>query len=65
MLEALGVESLNELISQTIPDSIRTPEDRAFEHNGKKIIGMNSESQVLKKMRTLSMMNNVNKSYQG
>ena len=65
MLETLGLTSLEELIHNTIPDSIRSPAGREFEYNGKKISGMNSESQVLKRMRTLAAQNKVFKSYQG
>ena len=65
MLAALGVESLDELMDQTVPDTIRSHPDKAFDHRGKKIIGFNSESGVLRKMNELAEMNKIYKSYQG
>ena len=47
MVDYLGFNSVDELINQTVPDAIRLPEATAFEHLGKNIVGMNSESKVL------------------
>ena len=65
MLDCLGLSSLDELMEQTVPSVIRLPEQTAFEHDGKTIIGMNSESQVLKQMTSLAGLNKLYKSYQG
>ena len=65
MLDYLGIQSVDELIDQTVPDAIRLPEETAFEHLGKTIVGLNSESGVLRKMTQLASLNKVYKSYQG
>lgn len=65
MIDYIGVSSLDELIDQTVPASIRLSEDETFMHLGKTVIGMNSESQVHKKMTSLANLNKTYKSYQG
>jgi len=50
MLAFLGVNRIEDLIDQTVPETIRSPAATAFEHRGKSIIGLDSESGVLKKM---------------
>lgn len=65
MLSFLGLQSVDELIDQTVPAAIRVAEDKAFEHRGKTIIGYNSESGVLRKMNQLAAMNKTYTSYQG
>jgi len=65
MVKALGLKSLDELIDQTVPKSIRQPESEAFKHRGKTIIGLDSESGVLRKMTQLAAQNKIYKSYQG
>ena len=50
MLDFLGLSSVDELIDQTVPDSIRIKEENAFTHRGKQIIGLDSESGVLRRM---------------
>jgi len=65
MLKFLQIESIDELIDETVPKAIRSPKDKAFEHRGKTIIGFDSESGVLRKMAQLASMNKTYKSYQG
>ena len=48
-----------------MPDTIRSPAATAFEHLGKTISGLDSESAVLKRMNELAGLNKVYKSYQG
>jgi glycine dehydrogenase len=50
MLASLGLSTIEELVDQTVPNTIRSPAKTAFEHRGKTIIGLDSESNVLKKM---------------
>jgi len=63
MLDTMGLKSIDELIDQTVPDTIRAPEGKGFEHRGKTIVGLDSESGVLKKMNHLASLNKLNKSY--
>lgn len=48
-----------------MPESIRLPEATAFEYRGKTILGIGSESGVLKKMRQLASLNKIHKCYMG
>lgn len=63
MLDAMGLKSLDELIDQTVPSAIRAPEGKGFEHRGKTIVGLDSESGVIRKMTQLAGINKLNKSY--
>ena len=65
MLEVLGVSSIDDLMFQTVPDSIRLPKEKMFKHKSYFINGINSESLVLKHVMALSRLNQVNKSYIG
>lgn len=42
ILDALGVETMDELMDQTVPDTIRLSEDEMFKYNGKKVDNFNS-----------------------
>ena len=44
ILDYLKINSIDELIDQTVPDTIRSSPEAAFEHRGKSIVGLNSES---------------------
>ena len=44
MLDYLNISSIDELIDQTVPNTIRSSPETAFEHRGKSIVGLNSES---------------------
>ena len=44
ILDYLQLSSIDELIDQTVPDTIRSNSDTAFEHRGKTVVGLNSES---------------------
>ena len=52
-------------MDQTIPENIRLRGDQAFNHRGKTIVGLDSESGVLRKMSQLAAINKPYKSYQG
>lgn len=65
MLKAINVKSLDELMDQTVPESIRDRSPDAFSYRGKSIIGLNSESSVLRLMGQLANRNKIYKSYQG
>ena len=65
MYKKLGVDGIDQLMKQTIPESIRIPEDRVFQHKGKTFDGIDSESGVLRRMSELADLNRVFKSYQG
>jgi glycine dehydrogenase len=65
ILETLGVKSVEELMDQVVPASIRlTPETR-FKHNGMELEGIDSEMIMLERMRQLSESNIINKSFIG
>ena len=44
ILDYLQLSSVDELIDQTVPDTIRSNSDTAFEYRGKTVVGLNSES---------------------
>jgi len=48
-----------------VPDSIRLPKDKVFNHNGKQIKGIFSETMMLSHLKDLATANKVNKSFQG
>ena len=52
-------------MDQTVPASIRLPEDQVFNHNGKQIKGIHSETMMLNHLRDLASANKVNRSFQG
>ena len=52
-------------MDETVPEAIRSEPDKAFSHRGKTIVGLNSESNILRKMSELAGINKVYKSYQG
>ena len=58
MLQTIGVKSLNQLIDETIPPAIRVGEEPAI---GEAL----TETEFLARMRELSSLNKVNKSYIG
>jgi Glycine cleavage system P-protein len=65
ILKRLGVSSIEELMDQTVPPSIRLPKDQVFKHNGKEIKGITSETMMLAHLRDLANANKVNRSFQG
>jgi len=52
-LEAIGVESMDQLLDQVVPSDIRLPPALAFKHNGKELKGVDSEKLMLQRMRQL------------
>jgi glycine dehydrogenase len=65
ILKRLGVKSIDELMDQTVPKSIRISKESAFKHNGKEIKGITSETMMLSHLRDLATSNKVNRSFQG
>ena len=65
ILERLGVKTIDELMAQTVPASIRLGADQIFKHNGKTIKGIHSETMMLAHLRDLAAANKVNRSFQG
>ena len=50
-LNFLGVSSIDELMDQVVPDTIRLKESAMFKHNGRELIGIDSETLMLERMR--------------
>ena len=65
ILKSLGVTSIEQLMEQTVPESIRLPKDQVLTHNGRKIEAIHSETMFLAHLRELAMSNKVNRSFQG
>ena len=65
ILKTLGVKSIDELMDQTVPQSIRLPADKVCVHNGKDIKGIFSETLMLSHLKDLANANKVNRSFQG
>lgn len=63
ILKSLGVDSIEQLMEQTVPAPIRLPKDQVLTHNGRKIEAIHSETQFLAHLRELAMSNKVNKSF--
>ena len=65
ILDRLGVKSIDELMDQTVPESIRLSKDKIMNHEGKRIKAIPSETLMLAHLRDLAASNKVNRSYQG
>lgn len=65
ILQRIGVKSIEQLMDETVPDTIRLPKDQVCVHNGKDIKGIFSETMMLAHLKDLANANKVNKSYQG
>ena len=63
MLSTLDVSTIDELMDQTVPASIRLKKDHAFKHNGKELIGIHSETMMLNHLREFAMNNKVYRSF--
>lgn len=63
MLEVIGVKSIEELMDQTVPQNIRLKPEDAFKHNGKEVVGIESETMTMAHLRDLAKTNKVFKSY--
>jgi len=64
-LKVCGVESMEELLDQVIPEDIRLTPGNRFKHNGMELHGIDCESLVLQRMRQLAASNRVFKTYIG
>jgi glycine cleavage system pyridoxal-binding protein P len=54
MLETLGCKSLDELMNQTVPSSIRLKKEDAFEHGRNSVVGIDSQHVVLEHMKNIA-----------
>jgi len=51
MLEYLEVDSVDHLMEQVVPESIRLSPEARFKHNGKELDGIDSETLMLERVR--------------
>jgi glycine dehydrogenase len=65
ILKTLNVNSIEELIDQAVPQSIRLKKEHAFKHEGKEVEGIHSETMMLQHLREYAMNNKVFRSFQG
>lgn len=65
MLKYLEVESIDHLMDQVVPESIRLSPEARFKHNGKELDGIDSETLMLERVRQLAANNVIHKSYIG
>lgn len=65
MLDFLKYDSIESFIDDVIPESIRLTKDQYFQHDGKSLDGIDSESLMLERIRQLAANNVVHKSYIG
>lgn len=63
ILQRLGVKSIDELMDQTVPPSIRLSNDKIMNHEGKSIRSIPSETMMLAHFKDLAAANKLNKSY--
>jgi len=54
MLDTLGVKSLDELMNQTVPNTIRLKKDEAFKHGRNNVEGLDSQYVVLEHMKDIA-----------
>ena len=64
-LQFLGVNTMEELMNEVVPASIRLSPEARFRHNGKVLEGIDSETLMLERMRQFSTGNVVHKSFIG
>jgi glycine dehydrogenase len=65
MLDTLGCDTMDQFMSQVVPESIALTSENRFKHNGKELSGINSETLMLERMNVLMKSNVVNKSFIG
>jgi len=65
MLKEIDVSSIDQLMNETVPESIRLGQGQIFRHNNQKINGLDSTYQVLSHMRHIASLNKVNTDYHG
>mmetsp|Transcript_24670 Transcript_24670/g.38366 ORF Transcript_24670/g.38366 Transcript_24670/m.38366 type:complete len:154 (+) Transcript_24670:46-507(+) len=64
-LEFLNVTSIEELMDEVVPEKIRLSSEDRFNHNGRTLDSIDSETLMLERIRQFSHMNIVNKSFIG
>ena len=65
MLKEIDVSSIDQLMNETVPESIRLGQGQIFRHNNQQINGLDSTYQVLSHMRNIASLNKVNTDYHG
>lgn len=65
MLKEVEVSSIDQLMNETVPESIRLGQGQMFRHNNQQINGLDSNYQVLSHMRNLASLNKINTDYHG
>jgi len=65
MLKQVNVSTIDQLMNETVPESIRLGQGQMFRHNSQQINGLDSNYQVLSHMRNLAALNKVNTDYYG
>ena len=64
-MKTLDLANVNELMDQTVPDTIRLSRDEMFVHGKNEIFSVDSSNIVTRHMQKLQAANKINKSYQG
>ena len=64
-LSVIGVENMEALMKEIVPEDIRLTAGNRFKHNGRELNGIDSETLMLQRMRQLKNQNTVNKSFIG
>jgi len=57
MLETLGCKSMDELMSQTVPSTIRLKKGEAFNHGRNTVVGIDAQYVVLEHMKKIAENN--------
>ena len=65
MLDFLECDTIETLMDQVVPESIRLSPEARFQHNGKVLQGIDSETLMLERIRQIAASNVINKSYIG
>lgn len=65
MLEFMGMTSVDQLMDETVPDSIRLSKKERFKYGRFELQGVDSGNIIGRHMMHLSSANKISKSYQG
>lgn len=65
MIKEVNVNSINQLIDETVPDNIRLKPHQMFTHNDQKIHSIDSYNQIMEHMRHLASLNKQHTDYHG
>jgi glycine cleavage system pyridoxal-binding protein P len=64
-LKTLGLNNIDELIDEVVPEDIRLTPGNRFRHMGKELTGIDSETLMLHRMRSFKDNNIINKNFIG